>query len=82
MVALKYHSHPTQTWANFEVAFPENSEACYPLPAAGLQSEGESCVGRDEESERAAALRDRIRTLKQPELSGFFSAASEPTPAD
>jgi excinuclease ABC subunit B len=34
------------------------------------------------EFERAAALRDRIRTLKQRDLSGFFSAASEPTPAD
>jgi excinuclease ABC subunit B len=31
------------------------------------------------EFERAAALRDRIRTLKQRDLSGFFSAASEPT---
>jgi excinuclease UvrABC helicase subunit UvrB len=30
------------------------------------------------EFERAAALRDRIRTLKQRDLSGFFSAASEP----
>jgi excinuclease ABC subunit B len=34
------------------------------------------------EFERAAALRDRIRTLKQRDLSGFFSAASEPSPAD
>ncbi len=32
------------------------------------------------EFERAAALRDRIRTLKQRDLAGFFSAASEPTP--
>ncbi len=31
------------------------------------------------EFERAAALRDRIRTLKQRDLSGFFSAATEPT---
>src|SRR5271168_2874361 len=30
------------------------------------------------EFERAAALRDRIRTLKLRDLSGFFSAASEP----
>ena len=30
------------------------------------------------EFERAAALRDRIRTLKQRDLSGFFSAATEP----
>jgi excinuclease ABC subunit B len=30
------------------------------------------------EFERAAALRDRIRTLKQRDLSGFLSAASEP----
>jgi excinuclease ABC subunit B len=29
------------------------------------------------EFERAAALRDRIRTLKQRDLSGFFSAATE-----
>ena len=29
------------------------------------------------EFERAAALRDRIRTLKQRDLSGFFSAASD-----
>jgi excinuclease ABC subunit B len=29
------------------------------------------------EFERAAALRDRIRTLKQRDLSGFYSAASE-----
>jgi excinuclease ABC subunit B len=29
------------------------------------------------EFERAAALRDRIRTLKQRDLSGFFSAAAE-----
>jgi len=34
------------------------------------------------EFERAAALRDRIRTLKQRDLSGFFSAASEPASAD
>jgi excinuclease ABC subunit B len=34
------------------------------------------------EFERAAALRDRIRTLKQRDLSGFFSAAAEPTPTD
>src|SRR6202051_2536673 len=34
------------------------------------------------EFERAAALRDRIRTLKQRDLSGFFSAASEPSPVD
>jgi excinuclease ABC subunit B len=34
------------------------------------------------EFERAAALRDRIRTLKQRDLSGFFSAASEPTPSE
>jgi excinuclease ABC subunit B len=34
------------------------------------------------EFERAAALRDRIRTLKQRDLSGFFSAASEPAPVD
>jgi excinuclease ABC subunit B len=32
------------------------------------------------EFERAAALRDRIRTLKQRDLSGFFSAATEPIP--
>jgi excinuclease ABC subunit B len=30
------------------------------------------------EFERAAALRDRIRTLKQRELGGFFAAAAEP----
>jgi excinuclease ABC subunit B len=34
------------------------------------------------EFERAAALRDRIRTLKLRDLGGFFSAASEPVPAD
>jgi excinuclease ABC subunit B len=34
------------------------------------------------EFERAAALRDRIRALKQRDLSGFFSAAAEPAPAD
>src|SRR6202163_554962 len=34
------------------------------------------------EFERAAALRDRIRTLKQRDLSGFFSAATEPAPAE
>jgi len=34
------------------------------------------------EFERAASLRDRIRTLKQRDLSGFFSAAAEPAPAD
>jgi excinuclease ABC subunit B len=34
------------------------------------------------EFERAASIRDRIRTLKQRDLSGFFSAATEPsTPA-
>jgi len=32
------------------------------------------------EFERAAALRDRIRTLKQRDLAGFFSAATEPAP--
>src|ERR1700693_5425815 len=34
------------------------------------------------EFERAAALRDRIRTLKQRDLAGFFSAASEPAPVE
>ena len=34
------------------------------------------------EFEKAAALRDRIRTLKQRDLAGFFSAAAEPTSAD
>jgi excinuclease ABC subunit B len=34
------------------------------------------------EFERAAALRDRIRTLKLRDLSGFFSAAAEPAPVD
>jgi excinuclease ABC subunit B len=34
------------------------------------------------EFERAAALRDRIRTLKQRDLGGFFSAAAEPVIAD
>jgi excinuclease ABC subunit B len=34
------------------------------------------------EFERAAALRDRIRALKQRDLSGFFSAAAEPVIAD
>jgi excinuclease ABC subunit B len=33
------------------------------------------------EFERAAALRDRIRTLKQRDLAGFFSAAAEAAPA-
>jgi len=34
------------------------------------------------EFERAAALRDRIRSLKQRDLSGFFSAATEPAPVE
>ena len=34
------------------------------------------------EFERAASLRDRIRTLKQRDLSGFFSAASQPAPVE
>lgn len=34
------------------------------------------------EFERAAALRDRIRTLKQRDLAGFFSAAAEPAPVE
>jgi excinuclease ABC subunit B len=34
------------------------------------------------EFERAAALRDRIRTLKQRDLAGFFSAAAEPAPRE
>jgi excinuclease ABC subunit B len=34
------------------------------------------------EFERAAALRDRIRTLKQRDLAGFFSAAAEPAPME
>jgi excinuclease ABC subunit B len=34
------------------------------------------------EFERAAALRDRIRALKQRDLSGFFSAVTEPSPLD
>src|ERR1700730_5189261 len=34
------------------------------------------------EFERAAALRDRIRALKQRDLSGFFSAAIEPATAE
>jgi excinuclease ABC subunit B len=32
------------------------------------------------EFERAAALRDRIRSLKQRDISGFFSAVAEATP--
>jgi excinuclease ABC subunit B len=34
------------------------------------------------EFERAAALRDRIRALKQRDLSGFFSAVTEPAPVE
>jgi excinuclease ABC subunit B len=34
------------------------------------------------EFERAAALRDRIRALKQRDLSGFFSAVTEPAPEE
>src|SRR5260370_42576387 len=34
------------------------------------------------EFERAAVLRDRIRALKQRDLAGFFSAASEPAIAE
>jgi excinuclease ABC subunit B len=34
------------------------------------------------EFERAAALRDRIRALKQRDLAGFFSAATEPIQED
>jgi excinuclease ABC subunit B len=34
------------------------------------------------EFERAAALRDRIRTLKQRDLAGFFSAAAAPAPVE
>jgi excinuclease ABC subunit B len=34
------------------------------------------------EFERAASLRDRIRALKQRDLSGFFSAVTEPAPVD
>jgi excinuclease ABC subunit B len=34
------------------------------------------------EFERAAALRDRIRALKQRDLAGFFSAATEPPPLE
>jgi len=34
------------------------------------------------EFERAAALRDRIRSLKQRDLSGFFSAATQPAPVE
>jgi excinuclease ABC subunit B len=34
------------------------------------------------EFERAASLRDRIRTLKQRDLGGFFSAASQPAPVE
>jgi excinuclease ABC subunit B len=34
------------------------------------------------EFERAAALRDRIRALKQRDLSGFFSAVIEPAIAE
>jgi excinuclease ABC subunit B len=34
------------------------------------------------EFERAAALRDRIRALKQRDLAGFFTAATEPSVAE
>ncbi|PYU16069.1 MAG: hypothetical protein DMG37_03560, partial [Acidobacteria bacterium] len=34
------------------------------------------------EFERAAQLRDRIRSLKQRDLSGLFSKESEPVPAE
>src|ERR1700674_5141693 len=39
-------------------------------------------AARKFEFERAAGLRDRIRTLKQRDLAGFFSAAAEPAPVE
>src|ERR1700726_3536351 len=77
MVEADYVTVPVEDFADADIT----SEAKLGEVLAQLEVQMREAAKKFE-FERAAALRDRIRTLKQRDLSGFFSAASEPATAE
>src|SRR5712691_7179633 len=77
IVEADYVTVPVEDFADAEIT----SEAKLGEVLAQLEIQMREAAKKFE-FERAAALRDRIRTLKQRDLSGFFSAASEPAIAE
>jgi excinuclease ABC subunit B len=77
IVEADYVTVPAEDFADAEIT----SEAKLGEVLAQLEVQMREAAKKFE-FERAAALRDRIRTLKQRDLSGFFSAAAEPTVAE
>jgi len=77
IVEADYVTVPAEDFADADIT----SEAKLGEVLAQLEVQMREAA-RKFEFERAAALRDRIRALKQRDLSGFFSAVTEPAPAD
>ena len=77
IVEADYVTVPAEDFADADIT----SEAKLGEVLAQLEAQMREAAKKFE-FERAAALRDRIRTLKQRDLSGFFSAASEPASVD
>ena len=77
IVEADYVTVPVEDFADAEIT----SEAKLGEVLAQLEIQMREAAKKFE-FERAAALRDRIRTLKQRDLAGFFSAASEPAIAE
>jgi excinuclease ABC subunit B len=77
IVEADYVTVPAEDFADAEIT----SEAKLGEVLAQLEIQMREAAKKFE-FERAAALRDRIRALKQRDLSGFFSAAAEPAPVE
>jgi len=73
IVEADYVTVPAEDFADADIT----SEAKLGEVLAQLEAQMRDAAKKFE-FERAAALRDRIRTLKQRDISGFFSAAVEP----
>src|SRR5579862_3487250 len=77
IVEADYVTVPAEEFADADIT----SEAKLGEVLAQLEAQMREAAKKFE-FERAASLRDRIRTLKQRDLSGFFSAAAQPTPGE
>jgi excinuclease ABC subunit B len=77
IVEADYVTVPTEDFADADIT----SEAKLGEVLTSLEAQMREAAKKFE-FERAAALRDRIRALKQRDLSGFFSAVTEPAPVE
>jgi excinuclease ABC subunit B len=77
IVEADYITVPTEEFADADITSEEKLRDVL----AQLENQMREAAKKFE-FERAAALRDRIRALKQRDLSGFFSATTEPAPVD